>query len=41
MNKTRVLAKNGPVMELRNGKTESSDSSESDFEEEKVIWFVP
>ena len=27
-------------MELRNGKIESSDSSESDSEEEKVIWFI-
>ena len=36
-----VLAKNGSVMELRNGKIESSDSSERDYEEEKVIWFVP
>ena len=37
---TPVLEKNGSVMELRNGKTESSDSFESDYEEEKVIWFV-
>ena len=39
--KTRVLAKNGSVMELRNGITESSDSSERDSEEKKVIWFFP
>ena len=36
-----VLAKNGSVMELKNGKIELSDSYESDYEEEKVIWFVP
>ena len=39
--KTLVLEKNGSVMELRNGKIESSDSSKSEYEEEKVIWFVP
>ena len=41
MKKTQVLANNGSVMELKNGKTELSDSSKSDYEEEKVIWFVP
>ena len=41
MKKTPVLANIGSIMELRNGKIESSDSFESDFEEEKVIWFVP
>ena len=39
--KTPVLVKNGSAMELRNGKIESSDSSESDSEEDKVIWFLP
>ena len=41
MKKTPVLENNGSVMELRNSKTESRDSSKSDSEEEKVIWFVP
>ena len=39
--KTLVLEKKESVTELRNCKIKSSDSSESDSKEEKVIWFVP